>query len=299
MSAPKPVLNSMTGYGRGGVEEERFTLSTEVRTVNSRFLDVRLRLPRELNALDARVRALIGRFFRRGQVDVSVRVKSVGDGESGVVIDAEAATGYAREAERLRQQLGLQGELELSTLLGLPGVARLREPELEEQTAVAPALLRAAEEACAEALAMRVREGAALEAELRERLSGLGAAVTEIEARADEVKRGVRARLEKRLGALAPEIEIDPARLAQEVVLYSERMDVTEETVRLRSHLAQFQEALALPGPVGRKLEFLLQEIGREVNTIGSKAADAPLSRVVVELKTELEKLREQVLNVE
>ncbi len=298
MSAPKPVLNSMTGYGRGGAEAERFTLSTEVRTVNSRFLDVRLRLPRELNALDAQVRALVGRFFRRGQVDLSVRVKSVGAGESGVAIDAEAATGYAREAERLRQQLGLQGELELSTLLGLPGVARLREPELE-QAAVAPALLRAAEEACVQALAMRAREGAALEAELRERLSGLGAAVAAIEARADEVERGVRARLEKRLGALAPEIEIDPARLAQEVVLYSERMDVTEETVRLRSHLAQFEEALALPGPVGRKLEFLLQEIGREVNTIGSKAADAPLSRVVVELKTELEKLREQVLNVE
>ncbi len=123
--------------------------------------------------------------------------------------------------------------------------------------------------------------------------------VTTVEARADEVQKGLRARLEKRLAQLAPDLELDPARVAQEVVIFADRVDVTEETVRLRSHLAQLGETLDGGGPVGRKLEFLLQEVGREVNTIGSKALDATTSGYIVELKTELEKLREQVLNLE
>ena len=289
---------SMTGYGRGQAALGQGVLSVELRAVNSRFLDLRVRLPREFSGLESQVRAMASRFFVRGQVDLGVRQAGAAGGRGEVAIDLEAARQYVEAADQLRDRFGLQGTLPVSTLLELPGVAQQQEAALE-QSAVAEALAEAVEQACREAAAMREREGSALASELRQRLQGFEPAVTEIETRADEVKRAVRERLEKRLAALGPEIEIDPARLAQEVVLYADRMDTTEEIVRLRSHLAQFRETLDTGGPVGRKLEFLLQEIGREVNTIGSKAADAPISRHVVELKTELEKLREQVLNLE
>jgi uncharacterized protein (TIGR00255 family) len=264
------ALRSMTGFGQGQAPLGDGSVAAELRAVNSRFLDVRVRLPREFSRLEAQLRATASRFFARGQVDISVRMKGAPSGESDVVVDLEAASKYVDGAQQLRKRFALEGELTVSSLLELPGVARQQDPALEEAV-VARAMVDAVEQACREAAEMREREGAALEAELRRRLDQVGSAVTEIEGRAEEVKRGVRERLEKRLAALAPELEIEPSRL----------------------------ETLGTAGPVGRKLEFLLQEVGREVNTIGSKAADAPIGRQVVELKTEIEKLREQVLNLE
>ena len=288
----------MTGFGRGESELGALRLEAEVRCVNSRHLDLRVRLPRDLSALEPRVRALASECFARGQVEISVRLARPAEPESEVAIDVEAAARYAEAARALRERLGLAADIELSALLALPGVARLREPEIGGETAAA-AVERAVRAACAEAAAMRAREGEALERELRSRLGQSERRIHEIEARAGEVQRGLRERLEKRLAALAPDLELDAGRLEQEVVVYVDRMDVTEETVRWRSHADQFRETLGSEGPVGRKLEFLLQEFGRETNTIGSKALDAPIARVVVELKTELEKIREQVLNVE
>ena len=186
----------------------------------------------------------------------------------------------------------------MASLLALPGVSRLREPELEAAS-LAPALLALVDRACAAAVEMRTREGESLARELRARLARVEALLGAVESRVDVVRAAVRERLEKRLASIAPALEADPGRLEQEIVLAIERMDVTEETVRLRSHLEQFREALDAPGAVGRKLEFVLQEMGRETNTIGSKSADTELSRAVVALKTEQEKLREQVLNLE
>jgi len=289
---------SMTGYGCADAPLAQMTVTAELRSVNSRFLDVRVRMPRDLGHLETPIRTLVARFFKRGQIDVSIRLRGGAEVDSAVEIDLEAASRYLEGAERLRERLGLAGGVEMSALLALPGVAKLCEPDVEDAVA-APVILDTVERACAQAGQMREREGSALEIELRQRLQGLEGVLTEIEDRAEEVEKRVRERLEKRLAALAPELEVDPARLAQEVVFYADRMDITEETVRLRSHVSQFKETLQTSGPVGRKLEFLLQEIGREVNTIGSKVADAPLSHFVVELKTGLEKLREQVLNLE
>ena len=291
-------VHSMTGYGRGEAPLGPHTISAEVRTVNSRFLDVRVRLSRDLAALEQQVRGKASGYFKRGQVELTIRISTSEAGSSKVEIDPVAARRYAADAEKLRKSLSLEGALDLATLLGLPGVARQRDPEVVEEEALQP-ILEALSAACEQALQMRQREGAALEADLRQRLGTLETVFWEIESRSDELLKGARERLEKRLAVLAPDLELDPARVAQEVVIHADRMDVTEETVRLRSHAAQFRDALGATGPVGRKLEFLLQEIGREVNTIGSKAGDAPLSSLVVDLKTELEKLREQVLNIE
>jgi len=289
------VRRSMTGFGRADGPQG---LSAEVRTVNSRHLEVRVRLPRELAALEREARAAASRFFERGQVEIAVRLPQEGELAPRLELDLDAARRYASAAQELAAGLGIASDLTAARLLTLPAVARVREPELEVD-ALANPLLATIASACAAAAEMRAREGESLLRELRGRLGGIEALVGQVEARAAAVLAGLRERLEKRLAALAPELETDPARLEQEVVLYVDRQDITEETVRLRSHLEQFVETLDAPGAVGRKLEFVLQEMGRETNTIGSKAADAVLTRVVVELKTEQEKLREQVLNLE
>lgn len=291
------ALRSMTGFGRGDAPFGGSSVAVEVRSVNSRHLDLRVRLPRDLQALEAGLRQVAAPFFARGQVEISVRLASEST-PAQVEIDLDAARRYAQAADELGGSLGLGGGLAVSALLSLPGVARLRETEIDLE-GLRPVLTGVLEVACRAAQDMRTREGDALAAELEARLDGLERALAEIEGRADEVSRGLRERLDKRLAALAPELELTPGRVEQEVVIYVDRMDVTEETVRLRSHAAQFRETLQESGSVGRKLEFLLQEMGREVNTIGSKAQDVEITRNVVELKTELEKLREQVLNVE
>lgn len=291
-------LRSMTGFGRGEVRCGSGALVVEVKCQNSRHLDPRLRLPRELAVLEPELRELLGSFFLRGGVDLSLRVPAELTSQGEVEVDVEAARRYLEAGKRLRSQLGGEDALSLSTLLQLPGVTRLREPELDPQ-ALREAVIAAAREACQKAQEMRQREGAHLAEELCGRLAESETILARIQERAEEVARGLRERLEKRLAALAPELSLSPGRVEQEVVIYADRMDTSEETVRLRSHLAQFRETLREPGAIGRKLEFLLQEMGREVNTIGSKCADVPVTREVVELKTELEKLREQVANVE
>jgi uncharacterized protein (TIGR00255 family) len=285
----------MTGFGRA---DGPLGLTAEVRSVNSRHLEVRVRLPRELAALERDARATASRFFERGQVEVALRLPQEGELAPKLELDLDVARRYAQAATDLADSLRLPNDLSAARLLTLPGVARVREPELQAE-ALAPALLETIARACAAAIDMRIREGESLVRELRKRLGGIETLVGQVEARALVVLAGLRERLEKRLAALAPELETDPARLEQEVVLYVDRQDITEETVRLRSHLEQFSETLDAAGSVGRKLEFVLQEMGRETNTIGSKAGDAVLTRLVVELKTEQEKVREQVLNIE
>ncbi len=295
MSAARGPRRSMTGFGRA---EGAHGLACEVRCVNSRHLEVRVRLPRELAALERDAKAAASPFFERGQVEVLVRFAPDGAASSRVELDLGAARRYARAARELALDPRVSKQVTAAELLSLPGVARVREPEIEAE-ALKDALADVIARACGAAVEMRAREGEALVAELVSRLGRIESLVTEARTSSAAALGAVRERFAKRVAALAPQLELDPARLEQEVVIAVDRMDVTEELVRLESHLAQFREALAAPGAVGRKLEFLLQELGRETNTLGSKSADAALSRVVVELKTEQEKLREQVLNVE
>jgi uncharacterized protein (TIGR00255 family) len=292
------MIRSMTAFGRGEATLGGGTIVAEARTVNSRHLDLRIRLPREFVELEPAIRKAVSRCFSRGKVDVTVRLPEDSAPTPDVTVGFEAAARYVEAADALRARFGLEGTLSLETLLGLPGVVRLREAALEASEAE-PSLVEAVEAACRAADSMRQREGAALEGDLSDRLSRVETMVTEIGSRADDVRKGLRERLERRLATLAPQVGLDPSRLDQEVVFYADRMDVTEEAVRIDSHIAQFRESLSSRGPVGRKLEFLLQELARETNTIGSKVTEGELTALVVDLKTELEKLREQVQNVE
>jgi uncharacterized protein (TIGR00255 family) len=296
------VIFSMTGFGRDRFEVEGAAFDVEVRSVNHRYLDVRVRLPRPLAAFEAELRTRVQSRFDRGKVDLSVQMPSAGGAAQDVEVDLEAVARYLEAAATLRERHGLSGDLDVDDVLGLPGVARFVEHELPRE-ALREALFRHADVALEQAAGMRRSEGEALEREIRGRLDRIAELAEELAGRAADVQEHVRERLGKRAEALAQETGVrDEGRLLQEIVLAADRMDITEEIVRLRSHVDQFRASLDAAGPgkpVGRRLDFLLQELGREANTVGSKGSDAPIAHRVVELKTELERVREQVQNVE
>lgn len=296
------MIRSMTGFGRASFELDGAHCDVEVRSVNHRFLDVGVRLPRLLSFCEPEVRARVQERFSRGKTDVSISLPGGAAAPARVEIDLATAAQYVEAAAALEAKHGLAGGLDAARLLSLPGVARSLEREIDE-TPLREALLAALDRALAAAEAMRAREGEALDRELRSRLARVAELATAVEGRAADVVVAVRERLSRRAEQLRQDTGLlDEARLAQEVVIAADRLDVTEEIVRLRSHVEQFERILAesAPGkPAGRRLDFLLQELGREANTVGSKGQDAPVAHLVVELKTELERIREQVQNVE
>lgn len=296
------MIRSMTGFGRASFQVDELAFDVEVRSVNHRYLDTRVRLPRVLGAFEGEVRAAIPRRFARGRVDLSVTAPGGGAPAPRLEIDLDAARQYLRASEELRQGEGLVGELDVSSLLALPGVSRFVEPELAAEP-MRRGLLEATDAALAALDAMRAEEGSALERELLARVDRVDEQAEALQSRAGEVQDAARERLRRRTEQLSAETGIlDEARLHQELVLAADRLDVTEEIVRLRSHVEQFRSIVAEGGPgkpVGRRLDFLLQEFSREANTIGSKGSDAPIAHQIVELKTEIERLREQVQNVE
>jgi uncharacterized protein (TIGR00255 family) len=292
----------MTGFGRSSFEVEGVGLAVEVRAVNHRHVDVSVRLPRLLSRAEPLVKERVKGHFDRGRMDVSVSFASGSSTATSLELDREVASRYVAFAEELRREHDLPGELHVAALLALPGVARVVERELPED-ALTAALASAVDEAVATCNAMRLAEGEVLERELTRRLDGVTALVAELEERADGMLETAKERLRRRAEQLHRESGLlDEARLHQEIVIAADRLDVREELVRLRSHVKQFADVLAGAGagsPVGRRLEFLLQEMGREANTLGSKGADASVAHRVVDLKTEIERIREQVQNVE
>lgn len=296
------MIRSMTGFGRATFELGGVRFDVEVRSLNARHLDVSVRLPRMLATAEADVRALVQKAFARGKTDVVASLATGAGSLPRVEVDLGAAAQYVEAARDLADRHGLTQNFGVAELLALPSVVRVVEMELAPD-ALRDALLPAVGQALDRADAMRRTEGVALEAELRRRLARVRTLADALEERAALVQAAVRERLRRRSEQIQAEtgLEIE-ARLAHEIVLAADRLDVTEEIVRLRSHVEQFTVILdgREPGePAGRRLEFLLQELSREANTVGSKGSDAPVAHLVVELKTELERLREQVLNVE
>lgn len=296
-------MRSMTGYGRGTCQAFGRRVTVEIRTVNHRFFDMKLRSPWIDASFEAQVSARVRQSIERGAITVGFRDDLAAEAAPEVRVNVPLAKGYFGALETLRRELGLQDPVPLELLAQMRDVIVVGEPEVSGEAlylAVRPAL-----EAALEALAsMRALEGQALGNDMRGRLGRLEALRGDIAGYAAAAPELYKKRLEERLARLLKPGDVDPARLAQEVAVLADRSDVSEELVRLDSHFAQFGGLLAETGPVGRKLEFVLQEINREFNTIASKLPGAgptagELSHRVVEAKAELEKLREQVQNVE
>ncbi|MBW1882499.1 MAG: YicC family protein [Deltaproteobacteria bacterium] len=292
---------SMTGFGRSSREVQGLGLEVEARSVNHRHLDLRVRLPRILSDREAPIKQRIQGRMTRGKVDVTINLSGLGTAERIAIDDAIAAQ-YVEASRLLRERHDLADTLDVASLLALPGVTRIVESELDPDVLLGP-IDEAVDEAIDNLIAMRSTEGATLAQEIGGRLKTVERLALAFEARSGEVLSMARRRLQKRAEQIKQEVGLlDDARLHQEIVIAADRLDITEELVRLRSHVAQFRDIMdsADSGKsVGRRLDFLLQELGREANTVGSKANDAPLAQDVVELKTELERIREQVQNVE
>jgi uncharacterized protein (TIGR00255 family) len=289
----------MTGFGTAAAEVPGGRMTVEVRSVNHRFSEIQIRLPRDLAPLEDRVRALVQERVRRGRVEVIVTRDEAARRARAVRVDTELAAAYARALRDLAHAIGTTGEVALAQVAALPDVLRLEEERTDAETAW-PGLQRAIRAAADGLVAMREAEGRRLAADLLARVAAVDALAAAVAARSREVVRAYSERLRARLAEMLAEVPVDEARLATELAMFAERSDITEELVRLRSHVAQFRQTVAdEDGAVGRKLDFILQEMARETNTIGAKANDLEITRAIIDMKSELESLREQVQNVE
>ena len=294
------MIRSMTGYGQGQQDAGDLRVTVELKTVNNRFADVRFRLPVELAGWEARVRRTVLARVRRGRVELSVRFER-GNAAATATLNRELLDTVLAGARQLRDEHGLKGELDVGRIVALPGLFRAEAPSIdadEEQLEVLDRCLALGLDALD---ADRLREGQALATELLERLRTMTDLTAAMKERAATVPATVRERLIARLDNLGADLQLDPARVAQEAALLADRCDVTEELVRLEGHLQQALEIVGEPDgqPVGKRLDFLLQEIHRETNTVNSKSSDLELTRTALAMKAEAEKVREQVQNLE
>lgn len=292
------MVRSMTGFGRGEAVRGGYHVTVEVRTVNHRFLDTSVRLPKSLAGFEEKLRSLVQARLGRGRVEVQVALEESGDGHRTVKVDATLAQRYHAALLQLQRELGLDERPSLAVLVDMPGV--LVTEEAVDAEALAAAVEEAGEGALTEVTRMREAEGQRLAADLSGRVGVIEESLRAIEERSPQVSEEFRLRLETRIREALGEVPVDEARLLQEVAIVADRGSIAEEVVRLRSHLVETRATLnGAEGAVGRKLDFLLQEMNREINTIGSKANDVAIARQVIAVKAELEKIREQVQNLE
>jgi len=294
------MVRSMTGFGRAEASGESIAVTVEARSVNHRHLDVALRLPRALAALELDARRLVQSRLERGRVEVTVQLTPLGGAAAQrVQVDGALAREYIARARALAMELGLEGAPNLTWVLERPGVVRLEEPEPVEPAAPWPLLAEALGRALDELVARRTAEGERLVEALRTLHAELTTTVDVVAARGPAAGARREDRLRERLRALLAETAIDEARIVTEAAIWADKSDVTEELARLRAHLAEFTLLLDKGGPVGRPLDFLIQELNREVNTVASKADDLEMSQAALTAKGVLEKIREQVQNLE
>ncbi|HKV44600.1 MAG TPA: YicC/YloC family endoribonuclease [bacterium] len=288
----------MTGFGTGDLATPVGRYVVEIRSLNHRFLEVVVRLPRELSPLEDRIRSLAQSRVLRGRVEIAIMRESYGKRVRTVKVDLDLAKTFVTALNDLKQAVGLSGAPDLAMLVGLPDLIKIEEQK-EDLEAGWTAIAEGVRKALDRLVAMREAEGARLSSDLEQRVQRLGERIEEIERRAPAVVKEYAARLAKRIAELMGTTPVDEGRVATEMAFFADRCDVSEEITRFRSHLAQVRQHLAQDGAIGRTLEFLVQELGREANTIGSKANDLEISRAVIAVKGELENLREQIQNVE
>ena len=292
------MILSMTGYGTGSAQEDSASVSVEIKTVNHRFLDLHLRISREYQSLEGEIQQLIRAALDRGRVDVSVTVQNTA--AVSFEINSSLLKGYVEAAGKLREDYGFQDSLDLKSVLSLPGILQAKDSVQSENSALLPELLRASvQEALNGVLRMRTQEGEALRADMRQNLSSIEENANHIRELSTNSAAEHLRKLRERLDQLLPQAGIDPQRLAQEAALIADKCDISEELARLKSHIEQYYFLVDAKEKAGKKLDFLLQELQREANTILSKSGNLEISRLAIAIKTDIEKLREQVQNVE
>lgn len=292
------MIRSMTGYGRAEALIDGRNILVEIRSVNHRYFEFSSRVPRSYGFLESRLKNYLQGKLSRGKVDVNVSIQTVEGTTASVQVNQELAASYAQALRTLQEPLGLTDDLSLSTISRFSDIFTVTK-ETEDEETIWSDVLQAAEQASDRFVQMREAEGAKMKEDLEERLDFILRAVEKVEERSPKTVEEYRARLYRKISEVLGNTQIDEQRILTEAAIYAEKIAVAEETVRLRSHIDQFRAIMQQAGPVGRKLDFLIQEFNREANTIGSKAQDIEIARIVVDIKSEIEKIREQIQNIE
>ena len=290
----------MTGFGRATASGDSFSVAVEIKTVNNRFLDIHLRLSQELSSMEMAIRKIISGRLSRGRVDLNINFERTG--ATSYEVNRPLIAGYIKALRDIQKEFDLAGDIDINTLTRLPGALATPREGLDET--ITAGIERALTDAINDLEHMREAEGSALAEEMRSRVAKIESEVPTIESASMDVVDAYRQRLNKRITELLARggnqhVELDAGRLAQEVSYLADRSDITEELARLRSHLEQFRTAIDSKGEVGKRLDFLLQELNREANTVLSKSTDVSIKEAGLAIKAEVEKLREQVQNVE
>ncbi len=288
----------MTGYGRAVETVNGREITVELRSVNNRYLDCSVRLPRIASFAEEQVKQAVKASVSRGKVDVFISMRTEGGEEVKVTLNENVLRSYLDAMGKMVRDYGVADDISVSTLSRLPDLFSIEKPELDEQQLLDD-LMSVLQKALGGYDAMRAAEGQALDRDLRSRGETILALVQQVEAGNEKTVADYRTRLENKLREVLENRQLDESRILTEAAIFADKVAVDEETVRLRSHLRQMNEMLTAGGAVGRKLDFLLQEMNREANTIGSKCTDVALARIVVDIKAELEKIREQTQNIE
>jgi uncharacterized protein (TIGR00255 family) len=291
------MIKSMTGFGQGRAEGHNYKVRVDLRSVNNRFLDVHTKLPPELSSLEMQLKKQVQAALKRGRVDVTVSVEQMK--QAVFEINRPLVSGYLAALAELRSEFGLEGEPSLELVAKLQGALVVSQDSTQLDEELVQSVSAALQDALTSLIGMRSSEGQELARELNSRLSVIENQLPAIETEAERLPAIYRERLEKRLQEIAGEAKIDEMRLAQEVVMFVDRSDISEEIARLRSHIVQMRDILTSEDDVGKRLDFILQEMNREASTILSKSGDLAISDAAIVIKTEVEKLREQVQNVE
>ncbi|MFS0637421.1 YicC/YloC family endoribonuclease [Mesobacillus foraminis] len=291
------MVVSMTGFGRSRADSDRYGVTVEIKTVNHRFCEFYMRMPRQLMNLEDKIKKGIAKYIQRGRVEVYVTLEGQGTATRSVQVDWALLDQYIQYISDIKEKYGLTGELSLQELVSREELIQIEEKDSDNEE-LESLVLEVIMQAAAEARKMRDREGLALETDLKGNINGLKDRIDQVRQLAPLVVEQYRERLSKRMADFING-DVDESRILTEVAVFADKADINEELTRLESHIGQFYKILLLQEPVGRKLDFLVQEMNREVNTIGSKANDSKIAMEVVEMKSLLEKVKEQVQNIE
>ena len=292
------MIKSMTGFGAGDAETADFKVHIEVKAVNQRFLETNYHMPYSMNMFENQLTKKIKEYASRGKLDINIRFQDLRDKAVTVKVDKGLVAAYGQALQEISSQLELSAPVTAAQIASYPDVLKLNE-ENADLEAAQPVLMQAMEQALESFVAMREAEGQNIQRDLLARIDTLENFVGELEKLAPEIVAAYRQRLENLLREYLAKEDIEKSRIIQEVALFTDKVNYTEETVRLRSHFDQFRQIITAGEPVGRKLDFLIQEMNREINTVASKANSAGAAQFVVDVKSEIEKIREQIQNIE
>jgi uncharacterized protein (TIGR00255 family) len=288
----------MTGFGKAETKTKSVQCSAEITSFNNRFLELSVRLPRQISSVEAPLRDLVSKNVNRGKITVFVTYEKIGPNSPKYNINVDAFEAYARQLKKVKKKFGLSGEIEIGDLLNLPGVGDSQNNSTADKESW-PFVKKVVEKALAELSKMRASEGAALAKDMTQRVARTLKLLKVVKTDSPKSAENYRQKLSKRIGEVLTNSKVDRTRLEQEVTILAEKTDISEECTRFESHAQQFKKALKVRGEVGKKLNFILQEMNREVNTMSSKCSDYSIAKITLEMKEEIEKLREQVQNSE